>query len=91
MRVARRLRVRGRVQGVGFRYFVAEAARASGVHGWVRNCPDGSVEALAVGDLGAVDRLEDAVRRGPALARVDTVDVSAEVSADSMDGFRITT
>lgn len=91
MREARRLHVRGRVQGVGFRHFVAKAARASGVHGWVRNCPDGSVEALAVGDVGAVDRFEAAVRRGPALARVDTVDVSVEASVGSVDGFRITT
>ncbi len=63
--------VRGRVQGVGFRYFVLATARALGVCGWVRNLRDGSVEVQAVGEPGAVRRLEAALREGPGHARVD--------------------
>lgn len=66
---------RGRVQGVGFRWFVRERARMAGVDGWVRNCPDGSVELLASGAPESVDALVHAVRSGPAGARVDAVDV----------------
>lgn len=65
----------GRVQGVGFRWHVREAARREGVRGWVRNRPDGSVELLAAGNAPAVDRVIDAVRRGPPASRVDGVDV----------------
>ncbi len=91
MLVARRLRVRGRVQGVGFRYFVAEAARAEGVHGWVRNWPDGSVEALVEGDRDSVDRVERSIRRGPPLARVDDVTAGEEQATGRPTGFRIET
>ena len=69
-----RLLVRGRVQGVGFRWFVREAARASGLAGWVRNNPDGSVELEAGGLAPALARLREAVTDGPAGARVETVD-----------------
>ena len=68
---------RGRVQGVGFRWHVREAARRAGIRGWVRNCEDGSVELLAAGDAAAVDRVIEAGRRGPPAARVDAVEVGA--------------
>ena len=64
MRVARRFVITGRVQGVGFRYFTQDAALREGVTGWVRNLPDGGVEALAEGEAEAVTRLERAVDRG---------------------------
>ena len=64
MRVARRYVVSGRVQGVGFRYFTQDAALREGVTGWVRNLPDGRVEALVEGEE-AVTRLERALRSGP--------------------------
>ncbi len=67
------LRVRGRVQGVGFRYATAQAARRLGVTGWVRNDTDGSVEVWAEGPPDAVDRLERFVRVGPMAATVDAV------------------
>ena len=89
MRVARRLLISGRVQGVGFRYFIEARASAEGVHGWVRNLPDGRVEALIEGDEESVDRVEAAARRGPPGAEVD--DVSAEMIAPSgrATGFSI--
>lgn len=71
--VARRFRVTGRVQGVGFRVFVLDAAEAEGVGGWVRNAPDGDVEGVAEGEREALDRFERTLRRGPASARVDHV------------------
>jgi acylphosphatase len=78
MLVARRVLVSGRVQGVGFRFFVEEAARREGVRGWVRNLPDGRVEALFEGDDDAVTRVVQKVHRGPGGARVATVDVLEE-------------
>jgi acylphosphatase len=89
MRVARRLLISGRVQGVGFRYFIDARASAEGVHGWVRNLSDGRVEALIEGDEESVDRVEAAARRGPPGAEVD--DVSAEMIAPSgrATGFSI--
>ena len=68
-----RLVVRGRVQGVGFRWFVREAARAAGVAGWVRNNADGAVELEAAGPAPALAQLRAAVSRGPAGARVEQV------------------
>ena len=73
MRVARRYKVTGRVQGVGFRFFVNRAAAVEGLHGWVRNLPDGRVEAYVEGDVEAVIRVERALRQGPGGARVENV------------------
>ena len=66
--------VRGRVQGVGFRWFVRERARRLGLVGWVRNQRDGSVEVAARGDAEALRALEAALREGPDGARVTSVD-----------------
>ena len=73
---ARRWLVSGRVQGVGFRVFVLEEAQRLGVSGYVRNLPDGSVEAVASGETGALERLERALRAGPPGARVERVEGS---------------
>lgn len=70
-----RFAVRGRVQGVGFRWFVQDAARRLGLAGWVRNEPDGSVSAEAEGPRDVVERLIAATRSGPPGARVTTVAV----------------
>lgn len=75
MRVARRFVIAGRVQGVGFRWFTHDAALREGLHGWVRNLADRTVEVVVEGDDESVDRLEIAVRRGPPAARVERVDV----------------
>jgi acylphosphatase len=77
--ISKHLVVHGRVQGVGYRASMAEAADALGVSGWVRNRRDGTVEALVVGSAGAVDALLAWAHRGPPLARVDRVAVSAAV------------
>ncbi len=73
--VQKHLVVHGYVQGVGYRWSMAQAAKALGVHGWVRNRRDGTVEALAVGEGPAVDALVDWARQGPPEARVEHVDV----------------
>lgn len=85
--IARRLSIQGRVQGVGFRESMVAAARAAGVSGWVRNCADGSVEALVQGDPAAVDAVVAWARRGPPLARVTAVDVD-EAPHSPVQGFR---
>jgi acylphosphatase len=80
--IARRVIVRGRVQGVGFRYAMLEVAQAAGVTGWVRNRRDDAVEALVQGDGTAVDAVVAWCRRGPPAARVTDVDI-AETPPDA--------
>ena len=70
---ARRWIVRGRVQGVGFRWFVMREAQRLALGGFARNLPDGSVEVISQGPEAALDQLEDQLRRGPAHARVDGI------------------
>jgi acylphosphatase len=70
-----RLRISGRVQGVGFRYALQSEAERRGLGGWVRNRRDGTVEAVFAGPPAAVEGMIDACRRGPDSARVDAVDV----------------
>ena len=86
---ARRAVVQGRVQGVGFRYYAARAARELGVSGWVRNLPDGSVETLVEGDAAAVEGYLDRLRRGPSASRVDGV-VVEERAEEGHSTFEIT-
>ena len=90
MRIARRYLVSGRVQGVGFRYFVQDAAVREGVTGYVRNLPDGRVEALIEGEAEAVTRVERAIRSGPGGARVEDVDVDVLDPAGAYRSFRVT-
>jgi acylphosphatase len=79
-----RLRITGRVQGVGYRAWAIDAAVRLGLRGWVRNRRDGSVEALAIGETAAVSALVAACRHGPPAARV--VNVAVDEAAD--DGSR---
>jgi acylphosphatase len=76
-----RLRIEGRVQGVGFRTFVERNAAALGLDGWVRNRRDGGVEAVVSGDAAVVDELIARCRAGPSASRVDRVEVLAEDGA----------
>lgn len=91
MIVARRFVLKGRVQGVGFRYFAEEAARREGLAGWVANRDDGAVEVLAEGDQAAVRRFEAQLRRGPRSARVDDVQTFDDVPSGQAGGFYIRT
>ena len=78
--------VSGRVQGVGFRYFVLRQARASGLRGYVRNLPDGRVEFLLQGAPDAVARVVDQIRSGPTYAHVDELTLSdSDESADESE------
>jgi len=71
--VARHVTVTGRVQGVFFRAWAREQAEALGVRGWVRNCPDGRVEAHVEGEPSKVEKMIDHLRHGPRAARVENV------------------
>jgi acylphosphatase len=89
MRIARRFVISGRVQGVGFRWFARDAAVREGATGWVRNLPDGRVEALVEGDVEAVTRVERSLRTGPPGARVQTVNVVTEEPSGVYPDFSI--
>lgn len=89
MAVRRRVIVRGVVQGVGFRFFVAREARRLGIAGFVRNLPDGTVETELEGDETAIERMLDAVREGPPAARVDDLQVT-ELPVAGSTAFEIT-
>jgi acylphosphatase len=85
----RRFVVRGRVQGVGFRWFVEREARVLGIAGWVRNNADSSVEVIAMGTRDQLAGLRSRLREGPRAARVDDVE---ELDAQPVSGlatFRI--
>jgi len=84
--IRRRVIVRGHVQGVFFRETTMRRARGAGVNGWVRNNPDGTVEAVFEGDREAVERLVRFCEEGPRGARVDWVDVAAE-EPEGLAGF----
>jgi acylphosphatase len=89
MRIARRYVISGRVQGVGFRFFTEAAASREGLHGWVRNSPDGSVEILAEGEAEAMERFDRQVRHGPPHARVGHVQVHDELPEHRTTGFSV--
>jgi acylphosphatase len=86
---ARRFLVRGRVQGVGFRWFVEREAHILGIAGWVRNNHDGSVEVLAQGTRDQLSALHSRLREGPRAARVDAVEVSDASAVSGLNSFRI--
>jgi acylphosphatase len=89
MRLARRYAISGRVQGVGFRFFVHAAAVREGLHGWVRNASDGRVEIRAEGEAEALERFERHISHGPPRAVVEELDVT-DIGADGRDtGFMI--
>jgi acylphosphatase len=89
---ARRFVVRGRVQGVGFRYFVIREASRLALVGWTRNLPDGAVEVLASGEEASLEALQRRLGEGPPAARVLDVVVSAPPvgeNLEALDGFDV--
>jgi acylphosphatase len=88
--VAAHVRIRGRVQGVCFRWETKQAADRHAVKGWVRNRSDGSVEALFEGDRSAVEAVLSWCRQGPEISQVDDVAVRWEDGTQGYDGFDIT-
>jgi acylphosphatase len=86
--IRRKVIVEGRVQGVGFRYAVVRAARSRGVAGWVRNRPDGTVEAVFEGDAEPVESMVAFCREGPRGAVVGQVSVEEE-APEGLVGFDV--
>jgi acylphosphatase len=86
--VARHVRVIGRVQGVFYRAWAQGHARELGVSGWIRNCPDGSVEAHLGGEETAVDRMVERMRQGPSNAQVEEV-VVEEAPIENLGRFEL--
>jgi acylphosphatase len=81
---------KGRVQGVGYRSFVTDCARGTGVSGWVKNMPDGSVRIVAEGSDDALDTFVRMVQpHGETLIRVDTLDVTRCEPTGEFSGFGI--
>lgn len=89
LHAATRLRIAGRVQGVGFRDAMLRVATTAGVTGWVRNRRDGSVEALVQGDSAGIDKVIAWARRGPPGARVEAFDVDTRSVDVALAGFVI--
>jgi acylphosphatase len=89
MQMARRYVVHGRVQGVGYRYFVQYVASGLGMKGWVRNLDDGSVEVYAIGSPAQHDELSGHLRKGPSMADVRGMELQ-EAALQKLRDFRIT-
>lgn len=88
--IRRRVLISGLVQGVAFRAYTREAARRIGVNGWVRNLPDGRVEALVEGELDLVLRMVSWLKKGPSSSRVDDVQVIEEKPTGEFNDFDVT-
>lgn len=78
------IEIRGRVQGIGFRWFIRERARALDLRGWVSNRPDGNVELAAAGDLEALKKLAQAAGKGPPGALVEGVQTLSSLDGESL-------
>ena len=81
--------VRGRVQGVGFRYFILREAAALGLHGWVANAVDGSVESVAEGPRHDLEAFLERLETGPPAAHVDRVNATWSQARGGLDGFSV--
>ena len=83
------IRASGRVQGVWFRQSTKLAAEQYDVSGWVRNCPDGSVEAILEGEKGSVQKVIDWCRKGPQMAQVDDLQIVWKEATGEFSSFRV--
>ena len=84
-----KMKITGKVQGVGFRYFVLQQAQKLGINGWVSNKPNGDVEALAQGEKADLERFISKVKEGPSFSRVEDVSLNWVNEADQYFGFEI--
>jgi len=87
--ICRHLLISGRVQGVCFRHYTRQTAIAHGVNGWVRNLPDGRVEALFEGEESAVEACTAWCHSGPDMARVDQVEIAVQDGEENLSSFSI--
>lgn len=85
-----RFLISGRVQGVGFRYFVADQARKIGISGYVKNLPDGRVECIGRATPDLLEQFYSILKKGPALGRVDAVNRERGIEVPVKDSFQIT-
>jgi len=83
------LLIEGRVQGVFYRAFTRNIALKLGLHGWVRNNPDGRVEAVFEGDTRLIEQAVQECRRGPSGSRVEDISLSWDEAAEDLSGFEI--
>lgn len=83
------IKITGRVQGVGFRYFVQKRANEFDIKGWVKNLPDGSVLVMAQGDFKAMETFMDHLRSGPSMARVLKVEKNEMPELEDFNDFRV--
>lgn len=81
--------IEGRVQGVGFRHFAKVNAEEIGVYGWVKNLPDGRVEAVFAGPLDHIREMVNRCEKGPGPSRVDNIDVTVEEADEEFEGFNV--
>ncbi len=84
-----RIIVKGRVQGVGYRFFTRRTALELGIKGYVRNLPDGTVEVVAEGSPEALDKFIEKLREGPPLAIVEDMDIEEVAPDEEFDDFEI--
>jgi acylphosphatase len=85
--MTKQLKIRGRVQGVGFRYAMCDVAQSMGLKGWVKNVSDGTVEAIVQGEKELVESIIDWTQKGPPGAHVEKVEISD--GAGKFDDFDI--
>ena len=83
------IKITGRVQGVGFRYFVQKRATEFGIKGWVKNSRDGGVQVMAQGDFKAMETFLDHLRIGPSMARVIKVEKNKMPELEDFSDFRV--
>ena len=88
-KAAARIVIRGRVQGVGYRYFAQERAQALRLAGWVRNLPSGDVESYAEGSRDDIEQWIAQLKKGPSLSLVDHIDINWSVASQNLSSFSI--
>lgn len=89
MKEIRHIRIHGKVQGVGYRFYATRVARRLGLKGWIQNLRDGSVEALVEGEPDAIDEWIDDVREGPRYAEVTRIDQEVREYTGKLGDFDV--